>query len=126
MKIKDKIYRYIDNASLLLTEKAGKDEDFYSDKKYVQMAGNTLWNGVLEALKHKYPEIGKAKGRPNIDKYMDAVAKDNKKMLKHLQTGYNYMHLYMGYDGDLSYNTSRTALEEAKTIINWVLENNNK
>jgi len=37
-------------------------------------------------------------------------------MLNHIQKGYKYMHLYMGYDGELNYQTSRTAIEEAKII----------
>jgi hypothetical protein len=111
--------RYIENAIALLTEKAGKEDGYYKDKKYVQMAGNTLWNGVLEALNHKFPELANGKSRPDIRKYKEAVSKENKKMLNHLVTGYNYMHLLMGYDGDLSYQTSRTAIDEAKVLINW-------
>ena len=111
--------RYVENAIALLTEKAGKEDGYYKDKKYVQMAGNTLWNGVLEALNHKFPELANGNGRPDIKKYKEAVAKENKKMLNHLVTGYNYMHLLMGYDGDLSYQTSRTAIDEAKVLIDW-------
>ncbi|MDX2195680.1 MAG: DUF5618 family protein [Cytophagales bacterium] len=110
---------YIDNAIEILTEKAGKNDGFYTHKKYVQMAGNTLWNGVSEALNEKYPILKKAKGRPDITKYQTLVANENKKMLNHLNTGYNYMHLLMGYDGDLSYDTSRKAIEEARTLIEW-------
>jgi hypothetical protein len=125
MTPKDSFYRYIDNAQTLLTEKAGKEDGYYVDKKYVQMAGNTLWNGVLEALNAKFPELKKQKGRPDIDKYKQLVSKENKKMLNHLMSGYNYMHLAMGYDGDLNYQTSRTAIEEAKTIIDWATQGNN-
>ncbi len=120
MNIKEITEKYLYNAITILSEKAGKEEGFYKEKKYVQMAGNTLWNGVLEALNYKFPQISKGKGSPDIEKYKEAVAKENKKMLNHLQTGYNYMHLYMGYDGDLNYQTSRTAIVEAKIIIDWV------
>ena len=111
--------RYVDNAVDILSEKAGKDEGFYVDRKYVRMAGNTLWNGVLEALNHRFPDLKKAKGRPDINKYKELVSKENKKMLNHLMTGYNYMHLLMGYDGDLSYQTSRIAIDEAQKLIAW-------
>ena len=44
--------RYVQNAKDLLTEKADLDTEtqLYRDKKYVRMAGNTLWNGVLLIL----------------------------------------------------------------------------
>ncbi|MDX2190550.1 MAG: DUF5618 family protein [Bacteroidota bacterium] len=115
-------FRYVENAQDILSTKAGKDDEFYVDKKYVRMAGNTLWNGVLEALNYRYPDLLKSKGRPDINKYKELVSKENKKMLNHLITGYNYMHLYMGYDGDLSFQTSRIAIDEAKKLINWATE----
>jgi hypothetical protein len=54
-----KAFRYVENAQEILATKAKKDGNTYSDKKYVKMAGNTLWNGVLEALDYKFPEIKK-------------------------------------------------------------------
>jgi hypothetical protein len=33
--------RYLANAKEILSEKAGKDGNYYSDSKYVKMAGNT-------------------------------------------------------------------------------------
>ena len=44
--------RYVQNAKDLLNEKGGLDTEtqLYSDRKYVRMAGNTLWNGVLLIL----------------------------------------------------------------------------
>lgn len=80
MKIpRDSFYRYIDNAQTLLTQKAGKEDGYNIDKKYVQMAGNTLWNGVLEALNAKFPELKKQKVRPDIKKNKQLVSKENKK-----------------------------------------------
>jgi hypothetical protein len=34
----------------ILSEKAGKDGDYYSDRKYVKIASHTAWCGVLVAL----------------------------------------------------------------------------
>ncbi len=121
MNIQEITNRYIDNATAILWEKASKEDGFYQDKKYVQMAGNTLWNGVLEALNYRFAQIKKGKGPPDIDKFIEAVAKENRKMLSHLTSGYNYMHLLMGYDGDLDFQTSRNAIEKAKTIIKWAV-----
>ena len=42
--------RYIRNARQLLSEKTGKDGKYYTDRKYVKMAGHTAWCGVLVAL----------------------------------------------------------------------------
>ena len=41
--------RYLQNARQILSEKAGKDGDYYIDKKYVKMAGHAAWCGVLIA-----------------------------------------------------------------------------
>jgi len=51
-ELKNPIYeaeRYLQNAREILSEKAGKDGDYYSDRKYVKMAGHTAWCGVLLA-----------------------------------------------------------------------------
>lgn len=44
--------RYVQNAKDLLEEKGKLDVEtqLYKDRKYVRMAGNTLWNGVLLIL----------------------------------------------------------------------------
>lgn len=52
-KIKEHYYteaiRYMDNAKETL-KKAGKDGDFYNDRKYVRTATGTAYKGVLIAL----------------------------------------------------------------------------
>lgn len=53
--------RYMDNARELLREKAGKQNGQYHDRKYVRMAGNTAYNGILVALDSLLEE--KKKGR---------------------------------------------------------------
>ncbi len=47
-----KSLRDIDNAKTTLSEKAGKVGN-YSDAKYVRMACNKAWNGVLLALNYR-------------------------------------------------------------------------
>lgn len=37
----DEARRYYDNAKTILKEKAVKDGDYYTDSKYVKMAGDT-------------------------------------------------------------------------------------
>jgi len=117
---KTEALRYVENASQILSEKAKKEGKFYSDKKYVKMAGNTLWNGILVALDHKYPEIKKGKGRPDQSKYSQAI-KDGKAS-KLFDAGYEICHLSMGYDGILYVNTVRDGLSIAKELISWATE----
>ncbi|GHT53224.1 hypothetical protein FACS189451_04920 [Bacteroidia bacterium] len=42
--------RYLDNARTILSEKAGKNGNYYSDSKYVKLAGHAAWCGVLGRL----------------------------------------------------------------------------
>ena len=114
--------RYIENAKTILSEKAGKQGKFYSDPKYVKMACNTAWNGVLIAVDIKMKQAGfnfPAKGRMDVSIYRDFLGKRNQTMLKHFNSAYNYLHLLGGYDGDLNVATSKEGLELALKIINW-------
>ena len=111
--------RYLDNAAAILKEKAGKIDERYSDKKYVRMAGNTIWNGVLEALDYKFPEIKTGKGRGSILKYKEAVSKTDKKILSYLVDCYDLAHLAMGYDGNLRYSLAKETFIVAERIVDW-------
>jgi len=42
--------RYLQNARQMLSEKAGKEGEYYSDRKYVKLAGHAAWCGILVAL----------------------------------------------------------------------------
>ena len=112
--------RYVENAVEILKTKAGKKDKFYSDAKYVKMAGNTLWNGVLLAMDYKFPEVKKkSKTRPDVHDYRAELAKVNQKILKYFNTTYGEAHLQMGYDGDLNYTIAKDAVENSQVIINW-------
>ena len=113
--------RYLDNAKQILTEKAGKDGNYYSDPKYVKMAGNTAWSGVLVAL-DAATDVRKnlKKGqRVDIKDYQNAVAKKDKKMTIPLQSTYEVLHLLLGYDGNLRYAIVQDGLKQGKEIISW-------
>lgn len=56
--------RYMDNARELLREKAGKQNGQYHDRKYVRMAGNTAYNGILVALDSLLEENKKGRKDP--------------------------------------------------------------
>ena len=112
--------RYLANAREILREKAGRDNGFYIDKKYVQMAGNTAWNGVLEAVEAWLRAKGvqrQLKVRPDVDWYLIEISKRNRKMNRHFVSAYNILHKYLGYDGELNTKISKQGLEEAAEVI---------
>jgi len=110
--------RYLQNAKQILSEKAGKEGDFYIDKKYVKMAGHTAWCGVLTALDGilKIKEKG---NRPHFEDYQKAVSKVDKKMNRPLLNIYETLHLLLGYDGNLSYKIVQAGLKDAQSFIDW-------
>jgi hypothetical protein len=113
--------RYIQNAKQILSEKAGKDGDFYTDRKYVKMAGHTAWCGVLLALDAalKVKEGLKKGQRLDIKDYQEAISKVDKKMPRRLMSSYDTLHKSLGYDGNLSYTIAQYGLKEAQDIIYW-------
>jgi hypothetical protein len=113
--------RYLQNARQILSEKAGKDGNYYTDRKYVKMAGHAAWCGVLTALDAalNVRENQKNGKRPDIKDYQNAIAKADKKMPRILMNSYDTLHKTLGYDGNLSYKLVQFGLEEAKEIIDW-------
>jgi len=113
--------RYIQNARQMLSDKAGKDGDFYTDKKYIKIAGHTAWCGVLVALDAvlKVRENLKKGQRPDIKDYQEAIGKFDKKMPRLLMNSYDTLHKTLGYDGNLNYKIVQGGLEEAQGIISW-------
>lgn len=109
--------RYIDNAKDLLKNKAIKQGTHYQDSKYVKMAGNTAWNGVLVALDIF---VKKQKGRKSVDTYRDELRKMDNSILNHFNSAYNILHLCLGYDGETSYNVVQDGLRKANKIIEFV------
>jgi len=110
--------RYISNAKDILKEKAKKEDGYYQDKKYIRMAGNTAYNGVLEALDALI--IEKLKGRKSVSWYKEKLSKLDKKVLNAFISAYDILHLSMGYDGIPSAKIANTGLEYAEQIIDWV------
>ena len=111
--------RYVQNAKDLLLEKADLDTEtqLYRDKKYVRMAGNTLWNGVLLILDAVFHVNDNKYSRVNIGDYQRAIAPRDHKLLDYVTTGYEVMHLCMGYDGNLSKTVCQDGVHLANEII---------
>ena len=113
--------RYLQNARQILSEKAEKDGDYYNDSKYVKMAGNTAWNGVLVALDAVLSiRANLKKGqRPDFKDYQEAIAKKDSKMIRPLLGAYESLHKAMGYDGNPVFKVVQSSLEQANIIISW-------
>ena len=111
--------RYVDNAKKLLVENGELDTEtrLYGDKKYVRMAGDTLWKGVLLVLDAVFHVRKDRRTRVHIEDYVEAVHKRDGKLAKLVNTGYDTMHLYMGYDGIQDKNTCDSGFRIANDII---------
>lgn len=111
--------RYVDNAKDILRENGDLDygTQSYMDRKYVKMAGNTLWNGVLFILDVVFKVKKNKKHRPDISEYQQVIAVRDKKLLMLVNNGYNIMHLSMGYDGIQSKKVCDEGFYIAREII---------
>ena len=109
--------RYVANAAEIIQKsKLDPKTELYKDKKYVRIAGDTLWKGCLIALDAVF-EVRKGKGRPSIEKYKEAVGKRDRKLLDFVNVGYETMHLCMGYDGNKDKKVCDAGFDRAKAII---------
>lgn len=111
--------RYVRNAKDILQEKAKLNEEYqyYEDREYVRMAGNTLWNGVLLILDAVFHVKKTKKSRPKFTDYERAIATRDLKLLELVNVGYDLMHLSMGYDGNPDKDTCQSGVRVANDII---------
>ena len=111
--------RYVQNAKDLLLEKAdlNVETQLYRDKKYVRMAGNTLWNGVLLILEAVFHVGEHKKTRVDYHDYLPVIVQRDHKLLDYVTTGYEVMHLSMGYDGILKKSICMDGIQLANEII---------
>jgi len=113
--------RYLQNARQMLSEKAGKEGAYYSDKKYVKLAGHAAWSGILVALDGVLGiEVRRKKDqRPDFKYYQEAVSKIDNKINRPLLNSYETLHKVLGYDGNLNFKIVQSGLAEAQYIIDW-------
>ena len=113
--------RYLENARQLLSEKAEKDGDYYTHRKYVRKAGRIAWDGVLIALDAvlKVKDTFTKGQLPDIKDYEEAIEKVDIKMPRILKNSYYTLNTMLGYDGILHYGIVQAALEEAQNMISW-------
>lgn len=111
--------RYVENARKTLKENGELDLEtrLYQDEKYVRAAGNYLWLGVLMALDAVFHVRKDRRTRVDINTYLEAVGKRDRKLLDFVNEGYDVMHLYMNYDGVQAKGVSDEGFRLANTII---------
>ena len=110
--------RYLKNAKDILSEKGEKEDGYYNDPKYVRMAGNTAWNGILIAVEALTNAKSKTKTRVSIEDYK-AYAKKfaDIKYINYLNNLYLFMHLNMGYDGFSEYSMINKSFQIADEFL---------
>ncbi|GGH27854.1 DUF5618 family protein [Dyadobacter endophyticus] len=110
--------RYVENARTILREKAIKENDRYTDRKYVKLAGHAAYTGVLVALDGFFGITTKKQKDANW--YKEQLASVDKKVLGNFVDAYELLHLYMGYDGTQNATVAQQGIQRADEIIQWV------
>jgi hypothetical protein len=124
-KIKSEYYeeaiRYMENANETL-KKAGKEDDFYQDDKYVKTACGIAYNAVLKALDGYFitKEVKVPKRRKSIEFYRDHIARIDRKLMAHLNNAYTVLHLDGYYDGNVIVDTINSGFKSAYLIIDKI------
>ncbi|MBM2817277.1 MAG: hypothetical protein HW421_4039 [Ignavibacteria bacterium] len=110
--------RYIENAREQL-KKAGKEDKFYVDEKYVKSACGIAYSGLLKGLDFLFDIKGvpKRQGRKSIIYYQEVLSKLDKKLLNYLNSGYTILHLDGYYAGYKKIAGIETGFDDAKAII---------
>lgn len=113
-----KAMRYIENAEEAL-QKAGVEDKFYIDDKYVRTACGTAYSGMLRGLDFLFEIKGipKKRGRKSIFYYQEILSGLDKKLLNHLNNGYEVLHLYGYYDGGNKVRVIEQGFDDALSII---------
>lgn len=112
--------RYVQNAKDILNRDGKLDTELqlYTDRKYVRMAGNTLWKGVLLMLDAVFHVKKSKKSRPSFLDYEKVIATRDRKLLELVNWGYDALHLSMGYDGQ----GSKVFCQEGIRIANLIID----
>jgi hypothetical protein len=101
-------------ARSILAEKAGKDGNYYTDKKYVRMAGRTAWQGVIVGLN----ECLKIQEKSELKVYQKILAQ-NPYFLEIFNNACDTLCKSLGGDGNLNVVIVDAGLKRAKALIDW-------
>jgi hypothetical protein len=112
--------RYMNNATEML-QKAGKEDNYYRDDKYVRVACGTAYLGVLKALDALFELRGiplpPKKKRKNIEFYTYNAAKLDGKLSTELHTVYRILHIEGYYEGMRKVAVIKAGFDTAYDII---------
>lgn len=111
--------RYLANAEELLRNKAGRANGNYKDMKYVRLAGNAAWSGVLIAVDEYLNKKGiqKTRGRKSKEWYTVQLSKLNRSLNTAFHNAYSGLHLSLGYDGLLRVKPAQDFLQQGREVI---------
>ena len=101
-------------AKRILAENAGKDGNFYTDKKQVRMAGRTAWQGVIVGLN----ECLKIQEKSALKVYQKILTQ-NPYFLQLFNSAYDALCETLGSDGNLDIMIVDEGIRQAKDLINW-------
>jgi hypothetical protein len=120
--------RYMDNAKKTLKMAEKRDDGLYNDVKYVQVACGTAYLGVLIALDAwltmKGVDIPVKRNHTNIKFYLTNVGGLDMKMLGHLNSVYNILHLDGYYRKETSIKSIEAGFDRAYYIIDKIKPDN--
>ena len=114
--------RYLKNGDELLA-KSGSKGGYYRDSKYVKLAGEAAWKGILMALDPLHPPV---EWDEKKKRYKRKSVQSYKKILngafpvaEQYNSAYGSLHIDMGYEGNTDVRTKQIGWDNAKKIIKW-------
>jgi len=120
--------RYMANAKETLKRAEKRDDRLYMDEKYVRSACGIAYLGVLVALDAwltlKGVDIPKKRNHTNIDFYLSNIGKLDMKMLGHVNSVYNVLHLDGYYRKETSVKIIEGGFDAAYYIIDKIKPEN--
>jgi uncharacterized protein (UPF0332 family) len=113
--------RYMENAKENL-KKAGKEYNYYKDRKYVKIACDTAYNGMLIALDAylSLKGIKKTKRRKPIEYYCEHLEHLDKKLLRTVNNAYELLHFSDYHGRTLNGHIIKYGFADAYKIINKI------
>ena len=110
--------RQLTNAKEILKEKAGKEDGYFLNKKYVKMAGLAAYKSVLFALDDVLSNT-KRSPRKSAEWYQIQLSNIDRKITRSFDDVYQILYISMGYDGAGNSKIAAIGLKAAEKIISW-------
>ena len=112
--------RYLQNAQETL-KKAGRENGYFKDEKYVRSACGIAYLGVLKATDAYLAKYGKnvpdKKGRRHVDNYREILTQLNNKVLNSFNAAYYGLHIDGYYGGVLKAKSIFSSFEAFEELI---------